>query len=202
MEPQRAVLQQSLRRTEEVKQGQTTRTRMAFAIELYFDRQADSKIRSAWSELAAASLPVWPLRIGARLHVSILVVDSGFREDIDAVFGSINVTPFRITFSSADHFDIDDATLFLKPDASEELRRLHDQAAIGARSRGLMPRHSGDEWVPHCTCDYRLSRTQLNLGLSILERFVALEARVEEIGAVKVTPESVHQIATAPINQE
>jgi len=167
---------------------------MAFAIELYFDKLADSKIRSAWSELSAASLPARPLRIGARPHVSILVVDSALRADIDEVFRSISVEPFRITFSSADHFNIDDAILFLKPDASKELRRLHDRAVVVAQSRGLMPRHSGDEWVPHCTCDYRISQKEVSVGLAILKRFLPLEARVEEIGSVEVTPESVHQI--------
>ena len=167
---------------------------MAFAIELYFNRLADSKIRSAWSELSAASLPAWPLRIGARPHVSILVVDSALREDIDDVFRSMSVEPFRITFTAADHFDIDDAILFLKPDASKELRSLHDRAVVRAKSRGLMPRHCGDEWVPHCTCDYRISQKQLSVGLPILKRFLPLDARVEEIGSVEVTPESVHQI--------
>jgi 2'-5' RNA ligase len=167
---------------------------MAFAIELYFDSLAESKIRSAWSELSAASLPAWPLRIGARPHVSILVVDSALREDIDAVFRSLSVEPFRITFTAADHFDMDDAILFLKPGASKELRSLHDRAVVRAKSRGLKPRHFGDEWVPHCTCDYGISQKQLSVGLSIVKRFLPLEARVEEIGSVEVTPESVHQI--------
>src|SRR6478736_5255022 len=102
---------------------------MAFAIELYFDGVADSRIRSAWSELSAASLPAWPLRIGARPHISILIVDQASRASIDGIFRSIvSAAPFEIVFGSADHFEVDDAIVFLKPDASSDLRSLNKRA--------------------------------------------------------------------------
>src|SRR6185369_3626816 len=114
---------------------------MAFAIELYFDGVADSRIRSAWSDLSAASLPAWPLRIGARPHISILIVDQSYPESIDPIFRSMISAPqFEIVFGSVDHFEVEDSILFLKPDASSELRSLNKRAAIEARSHGLIPR--------------------------------------------------------------
>ena len=173
---------------------------MAFAIELYFDGVADSRIRSAWSELSAASLPAWPLRIGARPHISIFIVDQASPASIDAIFRSmISAAPFEIVFGSADHFEIDDAIVFLKPDASSDLHSLNKRAVAEARSRGLIPRHHEDEWVPHCTCDYRVGKAQLSIGLSILKQLLPLQARVQEVGYVEVTPESVNQIATATL---
>lgn len=173
---------------------------MAFAIELYFDGVADSRIRSAWSELSAASLPAWPLRIGARPHISILIVDQAPPASIDAILRSIIQTaPFEIAFVSADHFEVDDAIIFLKPDASSDLHSLNKLAVAEARSHGLIPRHHEDEWVPHCTCDYQVGKTQLSIGLSILKQLLPLKARVQEVGYVKVTPESVDQIATATL---
>ena len=173
---------------------------MAFAIELYFDGVADSRIRSAWSDLSAASLPAWPLRIGARPHISILVVDQASPESIDTIFRSmLSAPPFEIVFGSANHFEIDDAILFLKPDASSDLRSLNKRALAEARSHGLRPRHYEDEWVPHCTCDYRVGKAQLSIGLWILNQLLPLQARVQEVGYVEVTPESVDYIATATL---
>src|SRR4030095_2951848 len=106
-----------------------SRSRMAFAIELYFDDVADVRIRSAWRALSAASLPAWPLRIGARPHISILIVDQASPASIDAIFRSmISTAPFEIVFSSADHFEVDDAIVFLKPDASSDLHSLNKRA--------------------------------------------------------------------------
>ncbi len=173
---------------------------MAFAIELYFDSVADSRIRSAWSELSAASLPSWPLRIGARPHISILVVDKASPESIDSIFRSVmSAAPFQIAFGSADHFEADDAIVFLRPDSSSELRNLHNRAVAESRRHGLIPRHHGDEWVPHCTCDYRVGKPQLPVGLLILNQLLPLQARVQEVGYVEVTPESVLPIATASL---
>lgn len=173
---------------------------MAFAIELYFDIGSDSRIRAAWSELLAAGLPAWPLQIGARPHVSILVVDSASAQSVDVVFRSIRpAAPFRLIFRLADYFGADDSVLFLKPDDSAELHNLHKRAAAEARSRGLVPRHEGDEWVPHCTCDYSLSKDQVSCGLSILKRILPLQVNIEQAGYVEVTPQSVRQIHTAGI---
>jgi len=173
---------------------------MAFAIELYFDIGSDYKIRAAWSELLAAGLPAWPLKIGARPHVSILVVDSASAKSVDLVFRSVRpAAPFRLDFRSADYFGVDDSVLFLKPDDSAELHDLHRRAAAEARSRGLVPRHEGDEWLAHCTCDYSLSKDQVSRGLSILKRFLPLQVSIEQEGYVEVTPQSVRQIDTAAI---
>lgn len=176
---------------------------MAFAIELYFDDVADARIRSAWCEFSAASLPAWPLRIGARPHVSILVVNKASTPIIDTIFRSlISAVSFQVVFGCADHFEVDDAIIFLKPDASSELRSLHNRAVAEARSHGLVPRHQGDEWIPHCTCDYAVGREQLSIGLSILKQLLPLQARVQEVGFVEVTPESVDHIASARLATE
>src|SRR4030095_2546610 len=112
-----------------------SRSRMAFAIELYFDDVADVRIRSAWRALSAASLPAWPLRIGARPHISILIVDKAPSSIIDTVFRAlVSEAPFELAFGVADHFETDDAIIFLKPDPSAELRRLHSRAVAVARS--------------------------------------------------------------------
>jgi hypothetical protein len=102
---------------------------MAFAIELYFDDVADARIRATWRELSAASLPAWPLRIGARPHVSVLVVDQASTSIIGTIFRSlISTASFQVVFGRADHFEVDDAVIFLKPDASPELWSLHNLA--------------------------------------------------------------------------
>jgi 2'-5' RNA ligase len=104
--------------------------------------------------------------------------------------------PFQLNFTTADHFDADDAILFLKPDTSEELVDLHHRAVGMAESVGLTSRHQGEEWVPHCTCDYGISHKQLSAGLSILRRFLPVHARIEAIGYVEVTPQSVREFGT------
>jgi 2'-5' RNA ligase len=115
---------------------------------------------------------------------------------MDPVFRSIaSAKPFEVLFGHADYFEGDEAILFLKPDPSDELRTLHNRAVEDARSRGLMPRHHGDEWVPHCTCDYGVSKAQVSIGLSILNRVLPLPVRIVEIGYVEVTPHSVDQFA-------
>jgi hypothetical protein len=175
---------------------------MTFAIELYFDGVAESKIKAAWSDLSATSLPSWPLRIGARPHISILVVDKATRAGMDTVFRSVAASkPFQVLFRSADYFDSDEAILFLKPDASDDLRILHNRAVEEARSWGLIPRHYGDEWIPHCTCDYGLTKSQVSIGVSILNRILPLPARIVGIGCVEVTPDSVNQLAITGLQE-
>jgi hypothetical protein len=79
------------------------------------------------------------------------------------------------------------------------LRRLHRLAAVEAESRGVIPRHRGNDWVPHCTCDYRIKQEQLPVCLSILKRLLPLQVRVQEVGYAEVTPEWVHHVAATPL---
>ena len=151
-------------------------------------------------DLFAGTLPAWPLRIGARPHVSILVVDSASSHQIDAIYRPIVTAPrFRLVFNSADYFGDDDGVIFLKPDDSAELHKLHKRAVAEARSGGLKPRRAGDEWVPHCTCDYSLTKEQIPMGLLILKRFLPLHVRVEQVGYVEVGPQSVRPIASTEL---
>jgi 2'-5' RNA ligase len=173
---------------------------MAFAIELYFDKAAELQIKKAWTELAHASLPAWPLRIGARPHISILILDEATLERLDAVFRSLlSAKAFDLVFKSVDHFAGDDAIIFLKPDSSVELLELHDRAVAAAQSRHLAPRHAGSEWTPHCTCDYGVGAEQLPTALSILRECLPVVAHVDELGYVEVTPESVRHLASVRI---
>jgi len=102
---------------------------------------------------------------------------------------------------AADCFDGPDAVIFFKPAVPEALRRLHDVAVKEAQARSLEPRHFGDEWIPHCTCDYGVDANQIAAGLAILSRHVPFEASVEEIGCVEVTSNSVAQIALATMDR-
>lgn len=93
---------------------------MAFAVEFYFDKESDSKVRTVWFELLASGLPAWPLRIGARPHVSVLVFDSGPLDRIEPVFRSLTTAaPFHLTFRATGQFGSDDGIfIFLKPEPS------------------------------------------------------------------------------------
>ena len=168
---------------------------MRFAVELYFDVDADSQIRLLWSDLAAAGLPAWPLQIGARPHVSVLVVDSENIRDVAATFDALPLTaPFQLTFGSAGHFNGDAGIVFLKPEPSPDLRRIHDRAVEIARTNELLPLHSGDEWIPHCTCDYELTATQAARAMSVMQKAMPFDVRVQEIGCVEVSPRHVRPI--------
>jgi hypothetical protein len=90
------------------------------------------------------------------------VLDSALPKDVDAVFfRAMKFVSLPVVFTAADYFHNDDTIIFLKPDRSEELIGLHNQAVEQARSCGLTARHYGDSWVPHCTCDYRISQQSL-----------------------------------------
>lgn len=61
---------------------------MAFAVELYMDRRADTAVREIWQSLAQAGIPSQPLSAGARPHVSLCLYESLdpnlFRKELEA----------------------------------------------------------------------------------------------------------------------
>jgi len=134
------------------------------AVELYFDRVADRRIRALWEALERAGVAsLRDLLDGKhRPHLSLVAAD---RLDgpavVKALDGLTAVPPMTVTFQYVGYFP--GGVLWLGPGPSTAL--LAHQAAVLARltEAGIVtsPLYSEGSWVPHCTLSMRVPVTKI-----------------------------------------
>jgi 2'-5' RNA ligase len=128
---------------------------MLFSVECYFDPVAEGAVRGLWAALAAAQINSRMIEVDARPHISLtaaegeptLPVVRRLQEFVSAR------TWFQIQFGSIGVFPNDLGVLFLAPQASSELARLHLDwcAAVSALEIPVWEHYTPGNWTPHCT---------------------------------------------------
>lgn len=166
---------------------------MGFAVEMYFDREAEERVRSLWLELQAAGLDSTLLDIGARPHLSLAVFD---RVEVSALCGLVEEFADRVhgyssLFAAVGTFPGNEGVVFLAPAVSGELLALHGTFHRRLLDLGLetWEYYSPGRWIPHCTVALRLSSKALPEAVDLCRRSAALGPfTIRELGLIEFSP--------------
>lgn len=167
---------------------------MPFAVELFFDTEAEKQICDAWKAIQkAGSSPI--LDAGHRPHVSLGVcnrIDStAFEAELS--FFAESVVPFPLSLSNVGVFPGAEGVVFLGVTVTEHLLDVH------AAFHKIFKKYAGEQsehyavgkWVPHCTLAFGLSERQIAEAVSICRRIpLPVSTEVKEIGLMEVSPNS------------
>lgn len=159
---------------------------MSFAVELYFDEEAEAVVRGAWKAMADAGISTALLDGVQRPHVTLGGCDeiSQTFKNALALFAK-EITPFDLSLSSVGAFNTTEGVVFLAPTVTRPLLDLH------ARFHAFFDEHAGKKWplylpgtwAPHCTLAFRLTPNHLRQAFGIAAEIkLPLVCRVIEIG--------------------
>ena len=172
---------------------------MPFAVELFFDTQAEKQIFGAWNAIKEAGISSSLLNAGYRPHVSLGVcnrIDSSAFEAELSTFAE-SVASFPLTLSSVGFFPGAEGVIFLGVTVTNHLLDIH------AAFHKLCEKHAQEQfehyavgkWVPHCTLAFGLSERQISEALVICRGIpLPISAEVKAIGLAEVSPTSCHRL--------
>ena len=160
---------------------------VAYAIELFFDEQADTAVRRLWHRLAVSGLPSRET-LGHRRHrphVSLTVLETTRPQAVAHVVDLVDVQRLpALHFSALGTFDGGGGVLFLAPVVTEPLLTVHARLNDVLQDQGIAqwPHYLPGSWVPHCTLATNLTPTELSAAAGLLAGFRQIQAEVPEVG--------------------
>ena len=172
---------------------------MPFAVELFFDTQAENQICDAWKVIQKAGISSPLLDAGYRPHVSLGVCNrlepNAFAEVL-STFGA-SIAPFRLSLSSVGIFPGAQGVIFLGVTVTEHLLDVHAafHKIFKKHAQEQSEYYAVEKWVPHCTLGFGLSEDQIAEAVPICRRIpLPISAEVKEIGLMEVSPTSCHTL--------
>ena len=172
---------------------------MPFAVELFFDTQAEEQICDAWKVIQETGISSSMLDAGYRPHVSlgvcIRVEPSVFEEEFASFAAS--VAPFPMSLSSVGIFPGVQGVIFLGVTVTEYLLEVHAafHKIFKTYAQEQSEYYTVGNWVPHCTLAFRLSERQIAEAVPICRSVpLPISAEVKEIGLMEVLPTSCHTL--------
>jgi 2'-5' RNA ligase len=163
---------------------------MPFAVEMFFDDDANEVVRGVWADLAQANITTLMIDGAYRPHVSLSVFESysspGFQDQL-RLFAK-NLKPFQIKLDCLGIFPRPEGVVYFGAVVTEELLSVH--CDFRARFAGLATRarayYLPGNWIPHCTLGYGLSLDAIPSAVRVCSRAMRpITAKVKEVGLVE-----------------
>ena len=175
---------------------------MPFAVELFFDTQAEEQICDAWKVIQETGISSSLLDAGYRPHISLGVCNriepNAFEAELSSFAAS--VAPFPLALSSVGIFPGAQGVIFLGITVIEHLLDVHAgfHQIFKAHAHEQSEYYAVGRWVPHCTLAFGLSERQIAEAVSICRGIsLPIPAEVKEIGLMEVSPTSCHTLVCA-----
>jgi 2'-5' RNA ligase len=185
---------------------------VAHAVVAMFDPAADAEVRAVWALLSNSNIDSSMMTLGVAPHLTLAVMDDVLPAPL---IGRVNAlaartNPFTLNFDRIDMFEGSETVLYLAPQASTALRRLHEAFHESAVGIGTSTDHTRPgSWVPHATIAMALRKRPLAAAHRLLSNsFFAFNARVTDLAVIRFRPvvrfqgvTKVHQVplgAAAP----
>ena len=136
---------------------------MGYAFEIFFDSYSESALREVWQELSRHDLLSPGLQDDARPHMSLAVCDGLDIERSRLLLDDFCASHSRFelylcfigTFVSADN------VVFVSPQMTERLRRIHEDLhiSLGSQQPAMWGHYLPGTWQPHCTMTTDVAET-------------------------------------------
>ena len=180
---------------------------MPYAVELFFDPQAETAVRATWQALHQAGLPTPSDPAAARPHVSLGVFDND--QLSEQALGQIltnfarKIKAIPLLMQNVGIFPTAESVLFLGVTVTQELLELHTtfQTAFAADISDLRPYYQTGKWVPHCTLSIGAAAQDWAAIITLCtESLLPLQATPQAIGLTKVSPTSFRLLQRVEIS--
>lgn len=169
--------------------------RVPYALEMFFDEEADTAVRQLWGRLSGSGLASLATRTHGRHrpHVSLTIMPSLPDVDVEsvaaAVAASVGELPSPLNLAWLGTFAGSGGVLFLGAVVTTPLLRLHVEvcSVLHAREVQQLPYYLPGAWVPHCTLAQDLAPVELASALQLLADFEPVDAVVSDAGITDIT---------------
>lgn len=163
------------------------------AVEFYFDRESERKIRAFREEMYQQGITPMLGALNDRPHISLAVFGHAQPERLLQLTESLarNLKPFPFQLNAVGVFPTPDNVLFLIPAASKELLTIHADFHQQLEEEKLRSSHYylPGNWVPHCTIESDLSNPQFNRAITLSKSlFTPINGTITELGVVAFQP--------------
>lgn len=162
---------------------------MAQAVELFFDADADERVRALWQRLDDAGVPSLATRTHQqhRPHVTLAVAGSipgSARSELGAELRALSLPDLWLYTLGT--FPSEEAVLLLGAIADTEVLAVHSAVhdVLAGRARQPSAYYFPGAWIPHCTLAQGITREQLSRGFAALHPLEPVRASVREVGIV------------------
>lgn len=165
---------------------------MGYAVELFFDTEAEQKIIEIWHALRAAGVSSTLMDIGSRPHISLAVWNELELCRLEPKLASFarDTDTFKIRFNGIGCFR-ESGAVYLEPEPTESLNAIHADFHRRTQSfgNGFWDYYLPGKWVPHCALAVDLSPEMVSQAIAISQGvYQPIEARVEHVGVVEFRP--------------
>jgi 2'-5' RNA ligase len=162
------------------------------AVEMYFDAEADARVRALWRILATAASSHLE-GMGSHPHVSLAVFDDLDRSRALSALSRFaeSCGPLTVSFRGVGTFDRPERVIFLALTADEELAAVHAELHAFLRSMRLVssPLYLPGRWIPHCTLAQHVPADLFDVAVAAARgAFQEFDANLSEIGLVEYAP--------------
>ena len=162
---------------------------MAQAVELFFDEDAEKRVRDLWQRLDDAGVPSLATRTHQRHrpHVTLAVagsIPSSTRSELGAELRALSLPDLWLYTLGT--FPSEEAVLLLGAIADTEVLAVHSAVhdILAGAAKQPSAYYFPGAWIPHCTLAQGISREQLSGGFAALHPLEPVRAAVREVGIV------------------
>ena len=177
---------------------------MVFAVEMYFDPEADRAVRQIWQNIAEAGLKSFMLEGNYRPHISLSVCQeldiAGLSQALEKFAKALPA--LTISLGSVGIFPGAEGVVFLAAVVDQALLKAHSDfyRIFPEYARQPSEYYSVGQWVPHCTLAMFLPVKEMAQALPVIMQVqLPIQARLTEIGIVEVSPTSCKELFTTPL---
>jgi len=166
---------------------------MAFAVELYFDPDAQARVHDLYTSLASRGITSYLLDIGTTPHLSLAVFDDLEPEHLNAELRAFAAShaPLWISLETVGSFPSSDGVIYIAPSPSDALFQLHADfhGRLDAVGITCSPLYRPDAWIPHCTVAQRVAAERISAVTDLVRTSAAFgPAQVQRVALVAVPP--------------
>jgi len=172
--------------------GRGTHT-VPFAVEMYLDSAAEDRVRAVWHSLQAAGLDSTMIDVGARPHLSLVVLDQAETESLCTLVQEFAASAVGLSseFAGVGTFPGEEGVVFLAPVVRRELLILHRDFHRRLEPLGMKSHeyYRPERWVPHCTVGMGLSGDSLAAAMGICRGSAAFGPfTIAQVGLIEFRP--------------
>jgi len=164
---------------------------MPFAVEMFFDENADKLVRQVWDDLARAKVNAFMIDGGYRPHVTLGVFEGYTSPEFESELRLFTEKRgvFSIKFDYLGVFPRPEGVVYFGAVVTGQLLSIHGEFArhFAPLMMGIRPYYLPGSWVPHCTLAYGLSMAAIPSVVEQCSRVtLPLAAQVRQIGLVEI----------------